>query len=139
VATGFDASYFSQQQAGTPVVGTTPSAVPISEPDEPLLPPMPKTKADDEMSKIDMDLDADQDAAAADFKSDHMPNIWTLDDANADDDDHDDIPMPSKSEEHHTEIKEPESDSELEKPSFLRRLAKRVNKEHDDTDPSKSA
>jgi cell division protein FtsZ len=138
VATGFDASYFSQQQAGTPVVGTTPAAVPISEPDEPQLPPMPKTKADDDMSKIDMDLDADQDTAAADFKSDHMPNIWTLDDA-ADDDQHEDTSAPSKPEERRSEIKEPESDAELEKPSFLRRLAKRVNKEHDDSDPSKSA
>ncbi|HSW98750.1 MAG TPA: cell division protein FtsZ [Candidatus Saccharimonadales bacterium] len=140
VATGFDASYFSQQQAGTPTLGGAPAAVPISDPDEPQLPPLQKTRADEELSKIDMDLDKDEDEAAADFKSDHMPNIWTLDDHAAGSDDEDDLPKPpAPMEDSHAAPKPAASDAELEKPSFLRRLAKRVNKEHDDIDPSKSA
>src|SRR6185369_10287226 len=67
VATGFDASYFSQQAAGMPL-GTSPAAMPISEPDEPQLPPLQKTRADEELSKIDMNLDEDESDAAADFK-----------------------------------------------------------------------
>jgi cell division protein FtsZ len=137
VATGFDASYFAQQQNGSPAGA---QSMPAPSPDDPQLPAMPKTKADDEMSKIDMNLDED-DPQASDFKSsEHMPNIWTLDDHatdDDDDDDRDDDKHDSKPEDRKSDSKEPDSDAELEKPSFLRRLAKRYNsKEHDEHDGS---
>jgi len=128
VATGFDASYFAERGTSAVVGPAGPSQVSIPAPA-----PMAHTKADDDMAKIDMNLDENR-PAADDFKSDSMPNIWTLDDvdekgtkeskkddsslshAKADDDDD-----------------ENNRDTELEKPSFLRRLTKR-HKEHGDTD-----
>jgi len=141
VATGFDAAYFSQQQAGVPVLGQAPAAVPVSDPDEPQLPPLAKARHDDDLAKIDTSLDEPQAHAdaAADFTSDQgMPNIWTLDD-HKDETADDDVPPLNQPAPHPHEdfqamdtSKEGASDAELEKPSFLRRLAKRVNK--DDTD-----
>jgi cell division protein FtsZ len=144
VATGFDAAYFSQQQAGTPVLGATPSSsVPVSDPDEPQLPPLTKARQDDDLAKIDTSLDEPQAHAdaAADFASDQsIPNIWTLDDHKDDQQpaDDDTPPLSSAPVHPHEDMhpldhkEEHDSDAELEKPSFLRRLAKRVNK--DDAD-----
>jgi cell division protein FtsZ len=137
VATGFDASYFANRGAAPAAGGTSVSAPdPVSVDDDA---PTLKTRADEDMSKIDMNLDEeDHEAALADFKADHnVPNIWTLDD-------HDDEPdEPSKRDDdmppvRHTssthEPTETDREAELEKPSFLRRLAKRVNKEHEEDD-----
>lgn len=133
VATGFDASYFAQQQSGSADLGSTNPVIDDSQPV-----PAAKTKADDDMTKIDMNLDEDDDTTT-DFKSDHMPNIWTLNDSTTDSDDlrRDE----TRHDEYKPEIKESNSDAELEKPSFLRRLAKRYNtKESDDQDdPNKAA
>ncbi|HSX34419.1 MAG TPA: cell division protein FtsZ [Candidatus Saccharimonadales bacterium] len=143
VATGFDASYFgdrgaaSAAAAGAAAATAADNNVPVDD-DIPTL----KTRTDVEMSKIDMNLD--QDAAAEDFKSDHMPNIWTLDEHSDDTDDdeskEDENPLtrhePTQS--HQPEPTAAESDAELEKPSFLRRLAKRVNaKDHDESGDAK--
>ncbi|HSW99749.1 MAG TPA: cell division protein FtsZ [Patescibacteria group bacterium] len=131
VATGFDASYFAQQQNGSMNLGPTASVI-----DDPQPAPVTTTKTDDDMTKIDMNLDEDNDGST-DFKSDHMPNIWTLDDSSLEDE-HEKKPEVTHHEEYgQSELKEPDSDAELEKPSFLRRLAKRYNvKESDDQDDS---
>ena len=68
------------------------------------------------------------DTPAADFKSDAMPNIWTIDDKRTDDsrssdDAHDDTSGVVTSD---------HLDDELEKPSFLRRLAKRYQQQQTD-------
>lgn len=118
VATGFDASYFTRGAGGV--------AATIAAPSEPA-----KTKADEEMSKIDMSLDEHVDTIT-DFKSDSAPNIWTLDEEDTDkEEDHkrhgDDPDHPDS---------EKDQDSELEKPSFLRRLTKRY-KEHEEGEDDK--
>jgi len=115
VATGFDASYFSRGAGGVAAVTSAPVA---------------QTKADDDMSHIDMSLDEHVDSVA-DFKSDGVPNIWTLDDQEDEDkDDSKDSDSHTPSDESHDEK---DAESELEKPSFLRRLAKRY-KDHDGHD-----
>jgi cell division protein FtsZ len=144
VATGFDASYFGRSPvpgAASAASTAVPDPVPVDN-DVPTL----KTKADDEMSKIDMNLDQDV-SAVEDFKSDHMPNIWTLDEHDdTDEDEPKDDKNPLASHEPATSSHVPHTpaptaddhDAELEKPSFLRRLAKRVNsKEHDEPTDTK--
>jgi cell division protein FtsZ len=117
VATGFDASYFGNRYGNSNDSGLSqPTGMQSPEPSKPV-----QTKADDDLSRIDTSLD-DSDAVE-DFKSDNMPNIWTLDDH----DKEEDKPATTKSASSHIEEDETEQDSEaeLEKPSFLRRLAKR--------------
>ncbi len=108
VATGFDASYFAR---------TGGAAAPITTPA-----PAAQTKADEEMSKIDMTLDEHVETIT-DFKSDGVPNIWTLDDK----EDEEDKAQSKKDDDKDDESKDEEKDAEaeLEKPSFLRRLTKR--------------
>jgi len=135
VATGFDASYFAQQQSGSASLGSISPAN-----DESRSVPVAKTKADEDMTKIDMNLDEDD--TTTDFKSDRMPNIWTLNDDDPTLDSDDARKDEPRHNEYKPEVKEPNSDSdtELEKPSFLRRLAKRYNaKEADDHDDSNKA
>jgi cell division protein FtsZ len=121
VATGFDASYFSQRQA-TIAEGDSPITAPAVATDQ------AEPKTDEKvMSDIDMSLD---DPAVSDFKSDSpMPNIWSISDSD-DDVDEDDTITPSHTE--HEPIVSGNVEEELEKPSFLRRLAKRNKKEADD-------
>jgi cell division protein FtsZ len=126
VATGFDASYFAQRQAlaaadddDTPAPVTTTH----QDSDEP--------KTDEKvMSDIDMSLD---DADAADFKSDTpMPNIWSISEDESDED------MDAKNDDHRPVVSS-HVEEELEKPSFLRRLAKRNKKEDEEkADKNKS-
>jgi cell division protein FtsZ len=126
VATGFDASYFTARQANA----TPPSSQPSDDSSDAALPsPVHAAKSDDDLSKIDTSLE-EQDASV-DFRADNsIPNIWTLDDQ--DDDKKDDSNAHSMPESHR-EDDEVDNDSELEKPSFLRRLTKRY-KEHDSPD-----
>ena len=129
VATGFDASYFTNRR-GAPTgeaMGPTPVA-----------PPVVQTKVDEEMSHIDMNLD-DKDDKADDFKSENMPNIWTLEDEKKDDglahahthtaatDDDDDDDTDAR-----------KTEAELEKPSFLRRLTQRHKEGEDGHDGHKT-
>jgi cell division protein FtsZ len=133
VATGFDASYFTERHA--PATAPVPSG--NSGASDAASTSVP-SKNDDDMAQIDTDLD-DHHEAIADFKSDtNIPNIWTLDD------DHDD---PKKDEFEPENLHkpsldqtptQPDLDAELEKPSFLRRLTKR-HKEHDDDNSDKPA
>ncbi|HUC89916.1 MAG TPA: cell division protein FtsZ [Patescibacteria group bacterium] len=126
VATGFDMSYFTnrnQQMAA--------SNAPIA--DQPTLPrssaPAAQTRVDDDMSKIDTDLDDRDVDAAADFKSDTMPNIWTLGD------DQDDVDKTEDNNDNNDGFGHDANgvDPNVDKPSFLRRLARR-HKDDDNSD-----
>ena len=132
VATGFDATYYAEraQRPDDAAIAATTSATndtaTVATTDAP--------RHDSDMSGIDMDL---EDNPATDFRSDNtMPNIWTLDN----DDDNTSVSFPSTSDDdrhddHHESdhrdqiVTSHHDDEELEKPSFLRRLAKRY-KEH---------
>jgi len=122
VATGFDASYFAgRSQADDTVITTQPSddlssGSSVVDPD-----PAPITSQDPstDISNLDMDLGDHQ--PVTDFVSDaSVPNIWTIDDEDAQKDD----------EPKHQPVLSSDVDEELEKPSFLRRLARR-HKEND--------
>jgi cell division protein FtsZ len=105
VATGFDASYFARLAgAGTLPISSDGTSV--------------QTRSDDDMSKIDMSLDEHVETIA-DFKADSVPNIWTLED----DTEEEKTADQDKKEVERDEEKD--SETELEKPTFLRRLAKR--------------
>lgn len=126
VATGFDASYFAErsQHADAAIAAATndDSAVQADVQQQPV------RATESEMSNIDMALD-DQ-SGADDFKSDSgMPNIWTIDDDHDEDDRKHDEPKRDV-------VLSSDVEEELEKPSFLRRLAKRYkeNPESDKTD-----
>ena len=132
VATGFDASYFSKRGESTPVTSASPAAV---LPDNPVVTTKQEEKA---LSEINMNLDDDQPAAHDFSKETTMPNIWALDDKDSDDDD-----KSSSDDDDEDDDKSDDSDDhgvvsssledDLEKPSFLRRLAKR----HRDIAPDK--
>lgn len=126
VATGFDASYFterSQQEVPGATMPADDTALVTS-------PPVDSTQharaTDSDMSDIDMALD-DQ-GAADDFKSDTMPNIWTIDDHDTDEEAKHEGPQGARD-----VVLSKDVEDELEKPSFLRRLAKRY-KENPDAD-----
>jgi cell division protein FtsZ len=126
VATGFDASYFAERTA------SPAAAMPTSEPTAAPAPAV-HTKADDDMAKIDMSLDEEP---VTDFKADSpMPNIWTLDDEDKDKEKEQDSAKHDPLDHAKADSDDVDSDAELEKPSFLRRLTKR----HKDSDTDKSA
>jgi cell division protein FtsZ len=137
VATGFDASYFAQRGQDE-----APAAAPVAAPAAQTVISDPTPTANEsEMSSIDMTLD---DNPAADFKSDAMPNIWAIDEpaedtsslppAPQDDTRNDDYADNQR----HNVVTSPDLEAdELEKPSFLRRLAKRYKEHQDDTDDPK--
>lgn len=118
VATGFDASYFAGRQVTGEEEATTTAPVIDDHNDEPV-------KADDkDMTNLDMNLD--DSSKSEDFTSESpMPNIWSIDEDDKDDDDSEHKPVVSS----HVE-------DELEKPSFLRRLAKRGKSDGDTDDKS---
>jgi hypothetical protein len=101
--------------------------------DQPTLPrssaPAAQTRVDDDMSKIDTDLDDRDVDAAADFKSDTMPNIWTLGD------DQDDVDKTEDNNDNNDGFGHDANgvDPNVDKPSFLRRLARR-HKDDDNSD-----
>lgn len=130
VATGFDASYFTKR-AERP----TPAAKLVTEKSD-LDVSSPKTAKQEEkaLSEIDMDLGDDEKTEGhEDFTSDDapIPNIWAIHDdededkaKKTDDDETDDQSIVTSSEE-----------DELEKPSFLRRLARRKKGDSEPDDP----
>ena len=130
VATGFDASYFAVRNAPQ----STPAAAPAATTPTPT-PTEPVRATESEMSSIDMNLD---DNPVTDFKSDAaVPNIWTIED----DEEktlHDEPARPSASASHFDDqqqnpvVSSHDMDEELEKPSFLRRLAKRYKESHEE-------
>lgn len=136
VATGFDESYYAKRDSETGLV------------DSNTLAPAPVvTSGQEEETLANMDMTLDDSPAASDFTSDTpMPNIWTIEEKS------DDTPDKHKTESKDesdanksdklsiTDDHEPVArivsgdglDDDLEKPSFLRRLAKR----HKDEDKS---
>lgn len=129
VATGFDASYFAQRQLIT-ATDTSSAASPV--------PPAPALSTaepeESEIKDIDMTLDAHKDEETSDFASDKpMPNIWAIHDT---EDDADTKSTEEADAAHSFMDSKPVVSSsvedELEKPSFLRRLAKRHKAEDDD-------
>lgn len=133
VATGFDAAYFAKRsQQNTSLAGAlnddTASVA---------------TKDDSVLSDIDTDLD-DQAATTSDFTSkDPMPNIWDIDEAKDEPTEKHESFTPSVDLEDDRDIKQSQfitgsvDDSELEKPSFLRRLTNRHSKEQSDDQQGK--
>lgn len=125
VATGFDASYFAVRgQSDGAVADSTDEA-----PTEVVASDAPRA-TESEMSSIDMNLDDTN--PAADFKSDSMPNIWTIDDSESASSKDEPQGSPTDSDDSNQDADE----GELAKPSFLRRLAKkyRENSESERTD-----
>ncbi|MDL2342288.1 MAG: cell division protein FtsZ [Patescibacteria group bacterium] len=134
VATGFDESYYAKRDADTGLVETS----------APALAPAPVvTAGQEEETLAGMDMTLDDPVAASDFSSDTpMPNIWTIDDKSDDDDakasKHDD--KKDATDKHDDDDDEPTTriisgdgqDDDLERPSFLRRLAKRHKDENKD-------
>ncbi len=137
VATGFDASYFAKRNgvSGANMPSPAPAA---SLPTTPVITTKQEEKA---MSEIDMTLDDEADTEH-DFRKDdaEMPNIWSIDE---DVKDHDNSSQPvdhghndDNDKEHPVVASSLEDD--LEKPSFLRRLAKRRNQSSDKPDGSEN-
>ncbi|MEI7758569.1 MAG: cell division protein FtsZ [bacterium] len=113
VATGFDASYFSNRNRPKIEEQDAQSSI-----DDEVANRLAEGKPEEAMADIDMTLDHDENDGH-DFHSDtNMPNIWTLGD-NVDEDAHD------------NNIPAENNEDELEKPSFLRRL--RMKKKNDDS------
>lgn len=118
VATGFDASYFSNRAKTK-----TPEAVTSS-----TLPSTTQPADESIMKDMDMDLHDDEDEDE-EFHSDKpLPNIWALDN----DQDHNETESKPEKEEKSVAKPEPSlfgtdahDEDELEKPSFLRRLKRR--------------
>ncbi len=125
VATGFDASYFTDRVAEK----TEPASNVVTTEEKP-----EEAKTDEgEIGDINMDLEHNDDVS--DFHADEstVPNIWAL--HNEEDNDDKD-----KVEAETTVFSSPEED-ELEKPSFLRRLknrGKKTKKDEDSADENKT-
>lgn len=148
VATGFDASYYSKRstQSDTPRY-----TKPVSELDNPSLSSKQDEKA---LSEIDMNLDDDKEPSTDFSRESNMPNIWAIDDdadkdktdddsgdrdqhaSKGDNDDSDkDDDHESSSSGSGSVVTSVADEDDLEKPSFLRRLAKR--RKESDKDKSK--
>ncbi len=127
VATGFDASYFANRQAvSTQLTAASANDQTVNQPMESVT----KTTEKD-MEAIDMSIaepENEQTEQAADFKNESpMPNIWAI---NQDEDAAENTK--EKIEDSNIQLHKPvisdDDDDELEKPSFLRRLARRRSK-----------
>ncbi len=112
IATGFDAAYFANRNTLVEDVESKESKA---------------ESKDSQINDIDMKLDASQETAGAFHDDQPMPNIWTLDNGEIDDNDQADQQSQSF-------VGSSEED-ELEKPSFLRRL-KKLRQSTDENDDS---
>lgn len=120
VATGFDETYFTKrgQADGASDHGVTSGAI-VEDSVAPAATSIPDEEAD--VTNIDMDLG--QDKAESDFANEtSIPNIWSIDNSHDTD----------ASSDAHQSVHD--DDSELEKPSFLRRLKQRRSVKVDETD-----
>lgn len=130
VATGFDAAYFAER-----TVPAEPEVAPVAAaPDTAAMPEPPAKATDSDMSGIDMTLD---DSPATDFKSDAMPNIWAIEEEKEESEKRDDFHERDRQHQDPTPgiVTSHDLEEELEKPSFLRRLAKRYKENHDADKP----
>lgn len=113
VATGFDASYYTNRAHAAVSSGKKSSKSKAKQDDE-----TPSKLDDEDVEDLDMDL-PEKDNVDHDFHSDDQPpNIWALDgdQKESEKDSKDDKPNISRS------MLEEDEEDELEKPSFLRRL-----------------
>lgn len=129
VAAGFDVSYFNQQKKSSKKANKT------SQDDDEFDASKPGDITHPDMQDIDMDLDSTTDqnntSGANDFHSDSpMPNIWAVDHENEEQ---------AKQDAEQVHEHDKDTETELEKPSFLRRLKKRrenKNSEPESTEDS---
>ncbi|HUD05873.1 MAG TPA: cell division protein FtsZ [Candidatus Saccharimonadales bacterium] len=131
VATGFDASYFSNRKETERKTKT---------PDSPRTAGSSLRDQDKDMSDLDMTLDENSDEED-EFNKDHpIANIWTLDEdheeeSNKDESDKSGSESEGKNDnesDDHSSGSNVIDEEEVEKPSFLRRLSKRHHKDEDD-------
>ena len=127
VATGFDAAYFVKQEEKNPtLIGALNDDSEVS-------------KDDSVMSDINTTLDEDKPKIISDLDSrEPIPNIWDIDNDNDNDNHHKKDERDEKEDVNDSPTYTTSSmeDEELEKPSFLRRLANRHTKNQDDSDQS---
>ena len=114
VATGFDASYFAKRQPSAASRAQEESA---NEPEAPATPSLDSKHDEAVINSLDMSLD--EAPSSHDFSTDTpIPNIWSIDDEEGDTTSDDDVnPLVTSS-----------LEEDLERPSFLRRLAKKRGK-----------
>lgn len=123
VATGFDASYFASRNNTGASIAAAPAPVSLATP--------PTTKQDEKaLAEINMNLDDTTDDHHDFTKETPMPNIWSIDEDDDEDKKSDDSKDDNDDDDDKDSDKEPEVvtsslEEDLEKPSFLRRLAKR--------------
>lgn len=130
VATGFDAAYFSSRTQPTVAAPATIQQSVTDEPDESVNPEPAKVdyNSEQDFSGISMDVKDETPETETDFTSEvPVPNIWSMND------DKDDTKPGAQETSPHQPIVSSLDEDELEKPSFLRRLAKRRQK-HDEDD-----
>lgn len=130
VATGFDASYFAKRSTDSPLAKSVSTSATILANNL-----AGDTKQDEkDLSEIDMNLGDEPEEAHHDFSNETpMPNIWSIhdddeDDKKSDTDTKDDDHKADNHDDH--EVITSDLESELEKPSFLRRLGRK--RKHDD-------
>jgi len=115
VATGFDASYFSNRHEEKKELQNEY----IKDEDDEVANKLAEGKPEEIISEIDMNLEKEKEDQHNDFHNDNMPNIWSMDNEDSsqtDNNEYDSNRLPEE---------------ELEKPSFLRRLRNR-KKNNDD-------
>lgn len=130
VATGFDASYFSSRHAKA-ALADEPAQDDAPQPSTVFSPQQP-ARQDDAADMTDIDMSLDHSTALNDFGSDNVPNIWTIDEEPTE---------AEKSTDDKAEHEQASEMEELEKPSFLRRLAKKykqTNQQDDDQDDERT-
>ena len=128
VATGFDTSYFAKRN-GSATTWTDDATVTDDDSDD----DQPKTKEsrpkvakESEVEDVDVSLDHHHaDANTVDLRADEpMPNIWSLDETAAEDDEPREDHTPSNT----GHVITPDEDDEHSEPSFLRRLRKNLGR-----------
>lgn len=124
VATGFDATYFANRSQAAALAEAS-AAAPAG--------PLP-VKDDDDMAKIDTDLE-DHQETVTDFTSEAMPNIWTLDEQDRVEEPKPEVGAASPTHHDDNDDEDTNEDANIDKPSFLRRLTKRKK----DADSDKSS
>ncbi len=132
VATGFDVSYFNQSTKASATTTKDDDSDDDGGQDSRVTTPGEVMHPD--MNDMDMDLDNDSsnhpDGDAHDFHSDTpMPNIWAID--------HEEDEGGAKDDTQQDGEKRTDEEAELEKPSFLRRLKKRRDKNLSDDNSDK--
>jgi len=129
VATGFDAAYFANRRLTAAEEAVSSPAETAPDAFQPIARPVATVESttDADMAGINMDIkEDDSEHTETDFtKEVPVPNIWSTQDDENDDSSNDTT--------EHKPVIFGNDEDELEKPSFLRRLAKRRQKD-DETD-----